>query len=288
VEVEIAISQPATPVARVVTGPDRVAFDFPNFLPAKELLNLAVRRGDVKSIRVGLFSTNPPVTRVVVDLAAPSDFQMFPSGKSVIIKFAAPVPSAAAAAKPKLVSVSSTVGPRTIVQRPLVQSPQTVVLEPKVIVGYANGKLIIKAEKASLAEILNEVHRQTGASVSMPPGAQQEQVFGSFGPGAPRDVLASILNGSQFNFIILGAENDPSRLQSVTLTLRGGGVSQPAIYNPVVENPVAAAVPSEAPQPQPDGVEPQSNSAAGQQPEMPGPEQGVQPPDQDQQNPPQE
>jgi len=83
-------------------------------------------------------------------------------------------------------------------------------------------------------------------------------------------VLASILNGSQFNFIILGAENDLSRLQSVTLTPRGEGESQPAIYNPVVETPVGAApAAEEVQQPQPVGVEPQSNSAASQQPEMP-------------------
>ena len=48
VELEIAVSQPTTPVARVVTGPDRVAFDFANFVPAKELRNLLVRRGGVR------------------------------------------------------------------------------------------------------------------------------------------------------------------------------------------------------------------------------------------------
>jgi len=264
VELEIAISQPATPVARVVTGPDRIAFDFANFVPAKELRNLMVRRGGVKGVRVGLFSSDPPVTRVVVDLNSPTDFEMFSSGRSVFVKFASSSVAAAVETKhssvPKMIATSQPVRPRV----------EAVVVEPKVIVGYANGKLMVKADKATLAEILNEVRRQTGATVSIPPAANQEQVFGSFGPAAPRDVLASILNGSQFNFIILGAENDPSRLQSVTLTPRGERESQPAIYNPVVEPPVGAApVPEEVQQPQPAGVEPQSNSAASQQPEMP-------------------
>src|SRR5262249_2116101 len=157
-----------------------------------------------------------------------------------------------------LIATSQPVRPRV----------QAVVVEPRVVVGYANGKLMVKADKATLAEILNEVRRQTGASISMPPAASQEQVVGSFGPAAPRDVLSSILNGSQFNFIILGAENDASRLQSVTLTPRGQGESQPALYNAVAENPVPA-VPTDAAQPQPEGVEPQSNAAASQQPEMP-------------------
>jgi hypothetical protein len=239
-----------------------VALDFANFVPAKELRNLLVGRAGVKGVRVGLFSSNPPVTRVVVDLAAPADFEIFPSGKSVIVKFAPAItPATAKVTRPRsapaLIATSQPIRPRV----------EAVLVEPKVIVGYASGKLMVKADKASLAEILNEVRRQTGADVSMPPAASQEQVVGSFGPGAPRDVLSSILNGSQFNFIILGAENDPSRLQSVTLTARGEGESQPAIYNPVVENPVAST-PAETPQPQAEGVEPQSNAAASQQPEM--------------------
>lgn len=263
VELEIAVSQPATPVARVVAGPDRVVFDFANFVPAKELRNLAVRRAGVKGVRVGLFSSNPPVTRVVVDLAAPIDFEMFPSGKSVIVKFAA-------AAAPAAGKIRSRTAPALIAtSQPIRSRVEAVVVEPKVIVGYADGKLMVKADRASLAEILNEVRRQTGANISMPPAASQEQVVGSFGPAAPRDVLSSILNGSQFNFIILGAENDASRLQSVTLTARGEGESQPAIYNPVVvENPVATSA-NQAPQQQPEGIEPQSNAAASQQPEMP-------------------
>jgi hypothetical protein len=263
VELEIAVSQPATPVARVVAGPDRVVFDFANFVPAKELRNLAVRRAGVKGVRVGLFSSNPPVTRVVVDLAAPIDFEMFPSGKSVIVKFAA------ATAAPAAGKVRSRTAPALITtSQPMRSRVEAVVVEPKVIVGYADGKLMVKADRASLAEILNEVRRQTGANVSMPPAASQEQVVGTFGPAAPRDVLSSILNGSQFNFIILGAENDASRLQSVTLTARGEGESQPAIYNPVVvENPVATSTRQVSQQPE--GIEPQSNAAASQQPEMP-------------------
>ena len=268
VELEIAISQPSTPVARVVTGPDRIAFDFPNFVRGKALRNLTVRRGAVKGVRVGQFSSDPPVTRVVVDLTSPSDFEMFPSGRSVIVKFAPSGTPVAATGKTRTIRTNSNARPALVAASQAVRPRvQALVVEPKVIVGYADGKMMVKADRASLLEILNEVRRQTGAAITVPPGAEQEQVFGSFGPASPRDVLASILNGSQFNFIILGAENDPSRLQSVTLTRRGDGESQPAIYNPVVEN-TAATAPAEAFQPE--TIEPQSNQAASQQPEMPG------------------
>jgi len=67
-EVELTASEPVTPRTQVVAGPDRLVIDFPNATPGADLHNVAVNRGQVSGIRVGLFSTNPPVTRVVLDL----------------------------------------------------------------------------------------------------------------------------------------------------------------------------------------------------------------------------
>src|SRR5882724_8931225 len=68
VEVEITASQRITPQVQVLTGPERLVIDFPGALPASTLRNVSVSRGQVKSIRVGLLGSNPPVTRVVLDL----------------------------------------------------------------------------------------------------------------------------------------------------------------------------------------------------------------------------
>ena len=53
-------------------------------------------RDEVKGLRIGLFSSNPPVTRVVLDLNGPQPFQVFPSGRTVIVKVGEAVGQAAA------------------------------------------------------------------------------------------------------------------------------------------------------------------------------------------------
>jgi hypothetical protein len=249
-ELEIATTQPVRPQTQVVTGPDRLVLDFPLTLPGESLRSFTVNQGNLKAIRIGLYSNNPPVTRIVLDLAAPPNFQLLPSGKTVIVKLAGTnSPPVAVAARPALVPVSAAARPTP--------SPPAAGPPAKFQVNYMKGKLSIWADKASLAEVLFEVHRKTGADIPIPAGAQQDQVVASIGPASPRDALAALLNGSRFNFIMVGSDNDPSKLKSVILSLRGEeGVSQPAI----------SATP--APQPQPE---------TEAQPPPPPPEQEAQP-----------
>src|SRR5579863_2334920 len=86
VEVEIEASDHIVPQTHVITNPDRLVVDFVNALPGIQLRNQAINRGEVKSLRVGLFSADPPVTRVVLDLNGPQPYQVFPSGRTVIVK----------------------------------------------------------------------------------------------------------------------------------------------------------------------------------------------------------
>lgn len=86
IEIEVEGSDRLTPQTRVLTAPDRLVIDFPNASPSAQLRILSVNRGEVKDVRVGLFQTTPPVTRLVVDLKSPQSFQIFPSGKTIIIK----------------------------------------------------------------------------------------------------------------------------------------------------------------------------------------------------------
>jgi len=95
----------------------------------------------------------------------------------------------------------------------LEQSPPTA---PQV--AYNNAQLTIIAQNATLSQVLRSVQSLTGASVEMPSGASGERVVGQFGPGQPRDVLNALLNGSKFNYIILGVTGDPGAVQKVILT----------------------------------------------------------------------
>ena len=77
VEIEIEASDRIVPHANVLTGPDRLMVDFVGAVPSAQLRNQTVSREEVKSLRVGLFSSDPPVTRVVLDLNGPSLTRFF-------------------------------------------------------------------------------------------------------------------------------------------------------------------------------------------------------------------
>ncbi len=79
---------------------------------------------------------------------------------------------------------------------------------------FRNGQLTIVARNSTLGDILRAVHTQTGASVDVPSNAT-ERVVSNLGPGPARDVLASLLNGSHFNYVMLGSPNDPRMVQRI-------------------------------------------------------------------------
>jgi len=90
-----------------------------------------------------------------------------------------------------------------------------------VAVTFINGLLRIRADKATLAQVLFEVQRQTLAEIAIPAGAEQEEMAADLGPAPARDVLASLLNGSPYNFIFVG---DELNLERVILTRRNPNI----------------------------------------------------------------
>jgi hypothetical protein len=266
IEVEIATSQSVAMRSQVTTNPDRLVLDFPDALPAQDLHNQAINRGEVIGVRVGLFSQNPPVTRVVIDLKSPQPYRIFPAGKTVIVKLmtgqqqAAAVPGAA-----HIDPVSYT---------PAAPAKPASQLE----VVSRNGQLSIRAEGVSLAQVLNEVRRKIGADIPIPLGAAQEQVVANIGMMPVRETLTSLLNGSRFNFILVGADNDPAKLKSVILTFRGStGISQPAMA-PSPQQPVTENEPEPEPQPE-QQMQPEQPQQEAPPQEAPAPQEAPQPPE---------
>lgn len=93
-------------------------------------------------------------------------------------------------------------------------------------VAFNNGILTIIADNSSLGDILRAVHHQTGATVDMP-GNATERVVGKFGPGPVRDVLSMLLNGSHFNYVLLGSATNPNGLDRVMLISKPAGGDEP-------------------------------------------------------------
>jgi hypothetical protein len=90
-------------------------------------------------------------------------------------------------------------------------------------VTFRNGLLSIVANKATLSEVLHAVQQRTGADIAIPAGAEQEHVVAELGPGSAPEVLARLLNGSNFNFLILSAPDNPGHVERVVLSPRDSG-----------------------------------------------------------------
>jgi hypothetical protein len=244
-EVEIQTSgAPVAPDTQAITGPDRIVVDFPGALPAAELRALKVNRGALKGIRAGLFFDNPPITRIVLDLVEPQSYRISTTQNAIVVKLGplttaveAAVPDVPPAARLQNASLAtSTLATTTLptTTTPAKGAPAKVrnVLMPRLsavvakamatplpspvmdappqklplTVTFEKGMLRIRAEKATLAQVLFEVQRQTQAEIAIPAGAEQEQVAADLGPAPARDVLGSLLNGSAYNFIFVGNE----------------------------------------------------------------------------------
>lgn len=101
-------------------------------------------------------------------------------------------------------------------------------------VSLQGGQLTIVARNSTMSDVLNAVKQKTGANVDMPAGSG-ERVVGQFGPGAPRDVMAQLLNGSHYDYVLLGSAADPHALNKIVLMAKSNG-PEPA-PNPQANQP---------------------------------------------------
>jgi hypothetical protein len=85
-------------------------------------------------------------------------------------------------------------------------------------VSYQNGQLTIVAPNSTLGDILRAVRKQTGAEIEIPEA--KERVVTRLGPGPAREVMAELLNGSRFNYVLLGSPQDASALTRVVLVAK--------------------------------------------------------------------
>lgn len=86
--------------------------------------------------------------------------------------------------------------------------------------------LRIDAANSSLQQILADVAAATGAKIEGT--AEDQRVFGVYGPGSARDVIAQLLQGYGFNIVMMG-ENGQGVPREVVLTERRAGGSAPAM-----------------------------------------------------------
>lgn len=293
----IQTSASIAPDVQLVPNPDRLVIDLPNTVGGPGFHGFRVGNGEIRGVRTSLFSASPLVTRVVVDLNSPEWYRVAPDSTGLVITLGND-PASGQPAGDTIGWVSHAAHSRSVSIQPIVSvkapaTPRPATPSPApangVTVQFASGQMSIHARDANLSEVLYQIQKITGAEIAIPSGTEQERVAGDFGPGAPNQVLAELLNGSQLNFVVIGSNADPAILRSVVLSRKGGNEDPPAMRetdmspaaadNTVPDNPDPPAAEAPQPQAQPEQPQPQQEQPLPQpQQDQPLPTNGP-PPD---------
>jgi hypothetical protein len=121
-------------------------------------------------------------------------------------------------------------------------------------VSYADGQLTITAENSTLTDILTAIRAQMGADIDAPPSTSREHMVVRLGPGPAREVIASLLSWTNYDYVIQAADDDPAGVKSVLVTSRpktGAGSAstgvQMARRSPFSRGGETTPTPTEAP-----------------------------------------
>ncbi len=133
-------SAPATAIA--LSGPDRLVIDLPNALPAVKTNQILVNSAEVKDVRISRYQENPPVTRVVIDMASAHEFQLVRGDTDLVVKLQ---PTLAKAMPPAAAQQTQAAQMMAKAEVPAAMVP--VASEPKKDVPAAQPFVMVDAEK---------------------------------------------------------------------------------------------------------------------------------------------
>jgi len=195
-----AISQP-NPDARV-SAIQQFLIQFPNSTlrqPAIAQMMIAKRQLNAPG------ATPPPQP-----MNSPANSPMMQPMNRPMMTPAAAAPSADTPASSPVIATQPVGTPRdSLLQHP--PKPADIIAKP--------GSLAIKADNSSLSQILQQISKSTGMKVDGL--SQDERIFGSYGPGDPREVLLTLLEGSGYNVLMVG--NDKGTPRQLSLSQRTAG-----------------------------------------------------------------
>lgn len=90
------------------------------------------------------------------------------------------------------------------------------------VIAWDGQLLTIDAENSSLSDVLLAIRSRTGASIEMPASTSRERIAIHLGPAPVREVLSSLLYGTDFNYVIQSSETDHTALGKVIITAQDG------------------------------------------------------------------
>jgi hypothetical protein len=150
-------------------------------------------------------------------------------------------------------SEAATVAPAPVAPPPPVPPAQ----QPAnpATVDFNNGHLTVRAQNSSLVSILDQIQHRTGLAIE---GLNQDQrIYGQYGPGSIATTLTALLDGSGYDFVIVGGSGGHAAARLILSTPVSAGAATttaPAVANNQQANPAEGnssepADPTAPPQP---------------------------------------
>jgi len=130
-------------------------------------------------------------------------------------------------------------------QGPVPQIPLDAIPAVAPTISYQDGMLTIVAPNSTLGDILRGVRKHTAAEIEIPATAN-ERVVTRLGPAPAREVVADLLNGSHFNYILLGSPENANLLVRVVLVAKTGPDNPPSPAQVAGNGNNVAPAPAEA------------------------------------------
>jgi hypothetical protein len=83
-------------------------------------------------------------------------------------------------------------------------------------VNYSTGMLTLDSENTTLTEALSAIRDKTSLQIESLPESTER--FSAHFSGTPREVIAQLLKGSEFGYILVASRDDPAKLDKLILT----------------------------------------------------------------------
>ena len=153
-----------------------------------------------------------------------------------------PAPTAAPASAPAATPAAAAAMPTAAAAMPTAAAPTVVkpavqpAARPARVV-YSGGKIEVDADNSSLRQIFQKIAEATGMKITG--SVADERVFGKYGPGAPAEILKSLLGGTGVNLLL--KETASGVPEELILTPQDGSAAPPPA--PAAQQASAASVP---------------------------------------------